>query len=154
MKKSLFSFHILIMIIFICFSSCRPIEALTVSKVESVKFNDLSKNSVTLLVTMKVKNPNNRKFKITDKGLTLFVNKSELGSAKMKDEIVIKRKSEESYTFEIETEFSKLGLGAIPAIINMVKSKSVEINLKGHVRVKTMGIGKTYPIDIVERVGK
>ena len=103
---------------------------------------------------MKVKNPNNRKFKITDKGLTLFVNKSELGSAKMKDEIVIKRKSEESYTFEIETEFSKLGLGAIPAIINMVKSKSVEINLKGHVRVKTMGIGKTYPIDIVERVGK
>lgn len=141
-------------VIFITFSSCKPIQPLTVSKVESVKLNGFSRSAASVLVTMKVKNPNNLRFKIKDKNLILSLNKSEVGNATIKDKIVIKRKSEESYTFEIEADFSKLAITALPSLISIAKSRNAEIHLKGDVRVKTLGIGKTYPIDIVERVGK
>jgi LEA14-like dessication related protein len=133
-------------------SSCGSIQPLTVSKVENVKLNNLSKNSLTLEVTMAVKNPNNYRFKMVDNHLDLYLNNSEIGGVKIKERIVIPRKSEQSYTFLLNAEFSRLAIGAIPSLLNMFQTRQVELKLVGDVKVRTMGISKRFPLEITEKV--
>jgi LEA14-like dessication related protein len=133
-------------------SSCGSIQPLTVSKVENVKLNNLSKNSLTLEVTMAVKNPNNYRFKMVDNHLDLYLNNSEIGGVKIKERIVIPRKSEQSYTFLLNAEFSRLAIGAIPSLLNMLQTRQVELKLVGDVKVRTMGISKRFPLEITEKV--
>jgi LEA14-like dessication related protein len=133
-------------------ASCGSIEPLTVSKIEDVKLHSFNKNSAALEITMRVKNPNRYRFKLVDNNLEIFLNKSELGSAKIKQKIIIPRKSEESYTFLIETQFSRLAIAGIPMLINMVQTKQVEIKLVGDVKVRSMGISKKFPVEIIEKV--
>ncbi|MDQ3191205.1 MAG: LEA type 2 family protein [Bacteroidota bacterium] len=146
------SLYILVLFAVVCFTSCSSIEPLTVSKVEKVKLKDFSKNSATLEVTFIIKNPNRYKFKITDNNFNVFLNNAELGSAKIKKKIIIPKKSEDSYTFLIESNFSRLAMASIPSLLNMFRTKQVELKLVGDVKVKTMGIGKRFPLEIIEKV--
>ncbi len=150
MKKV--SLYILVLFAAVCFCSCSSIEPLTVSKVEKVKLKDFSKNSATLEVTFIIKNPNRYKFKITDNNFNVFLNNAELGSAKIKKKIIIPKKSEDSYTFLIESNFSRLAMASIPSLLNMFRTKQVELKLIGDVKVKTLGVGKRFPIEIIEKV--
>jgi LEA14-like dessication related protein len=142
----------LILLISVSLFSCGSIKPLDVKKIENVKLNNFSKNSASFDITLKVENPNGYRFKLVDNNLDLVINQIELGQAKIKNRVVIPRKSEQSYTFTVEANFSRLAIASIPSLINMLKSKEVEMKLKGDVRVRTMGIGKTIPIEIVEKV--
>ena len=150
MKK--YPFYILFLLIITVISSCSSIEPLTVSKVKNVKLKNFSKNSVSLEVTFIVKNPNWQKFTITDNHFNVFLNSSELGTAKIKEKIIIPGKSENDYTFLIDTHFTTLALSSIPSLINIFKTKQVEFKLTGNVKVKTMGFGKRFPVEIIETV--
>lgn len=151
MKKAIS--YLLVLFTVISISSCSSIEPLSVTKVENIKLKEFSKNSASLEVTFVIKNPNRYKFKITDNNFDVFLNNSELGTAKIKKRIVIPKRSEDSYTFIIDTHFSKLAMGSIPSLLNMFRTKQVEFKLVGDVKVKTMGVGKRFPIEIVEKVG-
>ena len=150
MKK--YPFYILFLLIITVTSSCSSIEPLTVSKVKNVKLLNFSKNSVSLEASFVVKNTNRHKFKITDNNFNVFLNNAELGTAKIKEKIIIPAKSEDTYTFLIETHFSRLTVSSIPSLLNMFRTKQVEFKLLGDVKVKTMGVGKRFPIEIVETV--
>lgn len=132
--------------------SCSSIEPLSVTTIESVKIENFSSGVLALKVEMKVKNPNNVKIKVKENNLNLSLNGSEIGTARIKDQIVIRRKSEETHTFVVEAKFSKLALGAIPSLLNMIQTKAVEIKLKGDVKISSFGFSKTHPIEIVEKV--
>lgn len=132
--------------------SCSSIEPLTVEKIESVKVENFSSGALLLKVEMKVKNPNRLKIKVTENNLNLTLNGSEVGTAHIKDQIVIRKKSEETHTFFIEAKFSKLALGAIPSLLNMIQTKSVEIKIKGEVKIKSLCFSKKHPIEIVEKI--
>jgi LEA14-like dessication related protein len=133
-------------------ASCGQMKPLTVSKIENVKLNNFSKNSAAVEVTMVVKNPNRLRLKVVDNHLDLYLNSAEMGRVKIKDRIVIPKKSEKAYTFIIETEFSKLALNSIPSLLSMFQTKQVELKLKGDVKVRSWGISKTFPIEIIEKV--
>ncbi len=145
-------FYLFGLIAIICFSSCGSIQPLSVSKVENVKLRSFTKNSASLEVTFVIKNPNRYRFKITDNNFTVFLNKAEMGTAKVKKRIVIPKKSEDSYTFIIDTQFSRLAMSSIPSLLNMFANKQVELKLIGDVKVKTLGVGKRFPLEIVEKV--
>jgi LEA14-like dessication related protein len=151
MPKLILSFTALVLLLML-FSSCGSIEPLSVTKIEDVKLHSFNKGSAALEVTMRVKNPNSYRFKLVDNNLEIFMNKSELGSAKIKEKIVIPKKSEESYTFLIETQFSRLAVAGIPMLISMVQTKQVELKLVGNVKVRSWGISKRFPVEIVEKV--
>ncbi|HET6243180.1 MAG: LEA type 2 family protein [Bacteroidetes bacterium] len=150
MKKPVLYLFILLAVV--SFSACSSIEPLSVSKVENIKLQNFSKNSLALEVTFIIKNPNRYKFKITDNNFNVFLNNAELGTAKIKKKLIIPKKSEDSYTFIIETQFSKLAMGSIPSLLNMFRTKQVEFKLIGEVKVKTLGVGKRFPVEIVEKV--
>jgi LEA14-like dessication related protein len=133
-------------------ASCGSIEPLTVSSVDNFKIKSFNKQSATIEITMKVKNPNRYRFKVLDNNLHLTLNNNELGTAKIKDRVVIPKRSENSYTFEIETNYSRMALASIPSLVNIAKTKNVELKLTGDVKVRSMGISKKFPIDIVERI--
>jgi LEA14-like dessication related protein len=132
--------------------SCESISPLSVSKFEDVNVKSINTSGVALEVTMVVKNPNAYRFKMVDNQLNLFVNKTEMGTVSIKDKIVVPRKSEKSYTFLVETQFSNLALGSIPSLINIFMSKQVELKLVGDVKVRSMMISKRFPIEIIEKV--
>ncbi|MBA3899493.1 MAG: LEA type 2 family protein [Bacteroidetes bacterium] len=139
-------------IVAITLISCGPIRPLTVSKIENVKIKEFSSSAASIEVTMVVKNPNNYRFKMVDNHFDLYLNKADMGRVNIKEKIIIPRKSEQPYTFVIETQFSKLAMGSIPSLINMFTSKQVELKLAGNVKVRAMFISKRFPIEITEIV--
>ena len=134
------------------FSSCLSIKPLEMGKVESVNIEDFKSGELSLKVNVKVNNPNYLNFKIKDNHLDLLINNRELGVARVKEAIIIKKHTDDSYEFLVDVTLSKMPLIGLVGLIGVLKDKPVELKIKGDIRVKTLGISKKYPVEIIEKI--
>lgn len=141
-----------LMIFVVIFSSCGSIEPLSISKVESVNIENYSSGELSLKLSVKVKNPNNLKFKIKDNHLDLVLNGKEIGTAKVKETIIIQKHSDDSHVFFVDATLSKMAFAGIPGLLGIISGKPVELKIKGNVKIKTLGLSKKYPIEIIEKI--
>ena len=74
------------------------------------------------------------------------------GKAQITDNVRIKSKSEEAYTFKIKSDFSNLNLTDLPSLISMALSKNVKIGLKGNLKGGNFLVKRSYPIDLTQSV--
>jgi LEA14-like dessication related protein len=132
-------------------NSCN-IENLKMTGVKGFAIKSFEKNKLTFNMSVGIENPNRLRFKMINNDMDLTVNKIALGKAKITNKIVIPAKSHDVYNFDVEVNLSQLALGTIPSLIEMFRSKGVEVQIEGFVKGRTMLISKTVPIKITERV--
>jgi LEA14-like dessication related protein len=133
-------------------SSCHLIKPLEMSKVDSVKIEDFKSGELTLKLIVKVKNPNCLNFKIKDNHLDLSINNLDVGIAKVKEAIVIRKYSDDSHEFLVGVTPSKMTLIGVVGLIGILRDKPVELKVKGEIQVKTLGISRKYPVEIKEKI--
>lgn len=132
--------------------SCNDFKDVTFSGIEKVSLTSISQKGVEALITVRIKNPNSMSFIIYKSDMDVTISGLNAGRAHLTDNVRIKAKSEESYTFKIKSDFSNLTLADLPKIIAMGISKSVKIGLKGNLKSGKFFIKKNYPVDMIQTV--
>jgi LEA14-like dessication related protein len=132
--------------------SCADFKEVTFSGIENVNLTSISQKGVEALITVRIKNPNNVSFTVYKSEMDVTLNGINAGKAHIADNVRIKAKSEESYTFKIKSDFSNLSFTELPKIISMAMSKNVKIGLKGNLKGGKLLVKRSYPIDITQNV--
>lgn len=152
MKTSFIRITFLTFILALLFSSCNNIENLKMTGIKGANIKSFEKNKIILNVSLGIENPNGMRFKMINNSMDVTVNKTYLGTAKITNKLVIPRKSNEIYNFDVEIKMGQLAIGAVPSLIEMFKSKGVDVQLDGFVKGRAYLISKKVPIKITERV--
>src|SRR5688500_12057105 len=98
-------------------TSCSDFEEVRFSGIENVEVIKLSQAGAEAKITAKIKNPNNTSFTVYKSDLNVTLNGLNAGVAHLTDNVKIKRNSEESYTFNVKSDFSSLSLTDLPQLI-------------------------------------
>ncbi len=149
MKKQIL---ILAAIVVSLFSSCGDFEDVTFSGIENVKVNKLSQQGLDVNITAKIKNPNKVAFTIYKSDLDATFSGMNVGKARITNNVKIKANSEEAYTFNVTSDFSKLSIAELPNLLSIATSRSIKVGLKGNLRVGKLLVKKSYPVDMVKSV--
>lgn len=146
--------HLSILIIFctFLFSSCGDFQDVTFLGIENVKVNKMSQQGIDIDVTAKIKNPNNVAFTIYKSDLDATFSNMNVGKATITKNVKIKANSEQSYTFNVKSDFSKLSAGELPNLLSIAMSKSIKVGLKGNLKVGKLFVKKQYPVDMVKSI--
>lgn len=143
MKKYLFIAFIIISAL----SSCEYKEV-EIGDIEGVKIKEITKSKVLLDLMIPIHNPNNVKFKITNIDLDINLNGTDLGKVKELKNIKIPANSNETHTFSVEVEFSKILAGSLNILGALMKKDKAKVKLKGKIHVKSFLLGKTIDVNI------
>jgi LEA14-like dessication related protein len=133
-------------------SSCKEIEQLELEGVENFAVKNLSIKGMTLELDMKVYNPNNIKFKVKKYDLDIYVNNMRIGKAKIKQKMVLPKRSSSSHHLTVETDFKDLLLGALPLISSLQKKNQAKVRVTGNIKVSVLGISKKVDVEFQKEV--
>ncbi len=148
MKKLFFLFSTLFLLMF---TSCK-FQEVTFSGIENVKILKYSREGVEAEITARIKNPNNTSFVIYKSDFDVTLNGINAGKGHLTKNFRVKRKSEESYTFKIKSDFSNVNLMDLPKIMSMAMSKNVKVGLKGNLKAGKIFVKRSFPVDISKNV--
>jgi LEA14-like dessication related protein len=138
-----------VLITSITMSSCLTYQEVEFVGMKGVEVEDMSTKEIKVRVSIQVKNPNNYKIKITKSDLDLFLGGKALGKAVIGERIILPKNSNETHTFTISTDLSKLG-GMLGVGAMMLGGGSKTFRVKGWVKAKAFGVGKKFPVDFKE----
>jgi LEA14-like dessication related protein len=146
--------YVLILFLFcsVLYTACGNFQDVTFSGIESVKIVTLSQQGAEAEVIAKIKNPNNVSFNVYSTDLNVMLAGIDAGEAHLSEHVKIKANSEQSYTFKIKSDFSKLNLMELPKLLSLAMSKNVKVGLKGNLKVGKWYIKRTIPVDVQHTV--
>lgn len=142
------------LVLFCCvtFFSCADFKEVTFSGIDNVSITSLSQSGVEAMITVRINNPNNVAFTVYKSEMDVTISGIDAGKAYLTNNVRIKAKSEQPYTFNVKSDFSKLSLADLPKIISIGLSKSVKIGLKGNLKGGKLFVKRNYPIDMIQTV--
>lgn len=138
-----------LLLVTISISSCK-IQEPEVSEVHSFKVDEFNKDEVKFRFVVDVENPNWFRIKIKKSNIDLYVSGSKVGKAKIKDKIVIKGKSSDSHTVYVVTDISGMSKRTLLKLAKTAMSGKAEVEAKGWVKAKALGIPKKVDVDLKE----
>lgn len=141
-----------IMLITFTLVSCGDFQDVTFSGIENVKVNKMSQQGLDVDITAKIKNPNKIAFTIYKSDLDATFSGMNVGKARITNNVKIKANCEQAYTFNVQSDFSKLSIAELPNLLSILTSKSIKVGLKGNLKVGKLLMKKNYPVDLVKSV--
>ncbi len=143
---------IVLFVIALCTFGCIEYKEVEVVEVSDVGVKGVSMSGVDIEVAMQIKNPNKYDISIVDSDLTLFAEGNKVGIAKIKEKVVLKKKSNKIYRFTIHTSAQDISVSAMPLMMSLMSKSNLEVQVKGDIKAKAKGIGKRFPVDFKEKV--
>lgn len=140
--------QLLLSIILITFLSSCEYKEVQFGDIEGVKVKEITKSNVSLELMIPINNPNNFKFKVTNIDLDINLNGTDLGKVKELKNIKIPANSNETHTFVVEVEFSKVLAGSLNILGSLMKKDKAKVKLKGKIKVKAFMLGKTIDVNL------
>ena len=119
--------------------------------VQGVNLQKFAADGAEIAVTVKIKNPNNYAIKVVGSDLELLVKDQSAGKGKLKGKVSIPKNSTESHVFVIAADYKEVMRVAKANIMNMFGG-GMQINVKGHIKVRAKMIGKKIPVNFKHNV--
>ena len=139
-------------ILIISLSGCLEYKEVEVIEVTEVGVKNISASGVNVEVAMQVKNPNKYNISIVDSDLNLLIKGKKMGTAKIKEKVTLKKKSNAIYRFTLQSNFKDIASGGLPVLMGLMMQPSVEIQVIGDIKAQAKGFSKKVPIDFTEKV--
>ncbi len=141
--KSLF----FIILIGVTFTSC-SYKNIEVLNIEKVNLGKIKSDYITLDAKLKIKNPNNYKIKISKYDLNIAVNKQDFKMLETNANIIVPKKFEGIISVPVTMKSkSVLSFRTISTIYKIFTSKKLDVEAKGHVKIKFLFFSKKIKID-------
>ncbi len=142
---------ILLFLLTIVLSSC-AVQQIELVRVEDFKVKSFNSKGASVEVKARIKNPNKFGFKVKGSDLNLFVGNNEVGKVTLKDKIKIKPNAEETYTFVLQSDLAKLAGNALMGGLGMLTQGSLNVKVKGDLKIGKAFVTKRIPVNIEEKV--
>lgn len=145
---------LILTLFFFVFSLCSCVneDAISFKKVEKIKFNNISKEGISLDIKALIENNTAFRFKISDADLDIMLNQVSIGQVRLKEDCLIKRNRAASYDFMVEASYSDLLSGGIASLVNLAFKKKIRVACKGWIEIKKWGIKRKVPVIFDEDV--
>jgi len=143
---------LLLLTLFIGFTSCSVKEKPEFIKVENIKITKASTKTITLNVNAIFNNPNNLGGKLNWEQIVIIVNDVEFGRIHTED---FKVPAHKEFTVPLEVKINTediLDTNSIGGLLSSIIKKTIKVQYKGDIVYKSLGFSFTYPIDITENV--
>lgn len=143
-------FKALIIIATLFLISCREMKEIKVSSVEGFYMNKISLENIEADLKVKIDNPNKTGFSIYPSEFDVVFSGIHLGKAKLNKRVHLNAKSEEIYTFKINSKLSQLNPMDILKLMNQQNLGKIEVN--GELKVGKFYFKKKVPVTYIEKV--
>lgn len=145
--------HTIYLLLLIFISSCTAYKEVDIIRVGDYGVGDISSKEVELTVNMEVNNPNGYNIRIKKSTLDLLIEGKKIGETKMVEDIVLKKRTQDTYQFRVKANYKELSKAVFSSIGSLFGKKEITIGLQGKVKAKAFGIiGKRFKVDVTEQV--
>jgi LEA14-like dessication related protein len=132
---------------FMLLSGCMSYDDVVYQGVENVKIGKPKDGFTTISLNIKLDNPNKYNIKIKPSDVTVFLGGKELGDFHLKETVVIKKHSMDSYPIQLDAKIRDLAKSSLGGMIELMTKKNVTLRFKGFVRVSVKGVTQKRYID-------
>ncbi|MDF2448735.1 MAG: hypothetical protein K0R26_1239 [Bacteroidota bacterium] len=131
-------------------TSCKPIEELKVSNVESFNLTKITTKQLEGEIGIKVNNPNKMGFSIYPSEFAINFSGMNLGNARLYKKVRISGNSEKVYMFKLNTDLSTLNPMDMMKLATSGKSGNIEV--KGNLKVGKFLLRRKIPVSYTDKV--
>jgi LEA14-like dessication related protein len=140
-----------IVLVIILLNGCNAYKSINITGVDQVEFKGMIDNKISLLLKVPIENPNWYRIRIKSMDFNVTINGAYLGKMRNAEQIIIPGKSDTLQTFPVDIYVKNL-FGAMSTLNKMRKSKSVEMQIEGDMKVRALLTGKTIKVSEKQRV--
>ena len=150
--KSIFKLSLLFSLVLLL-QSCIVFKDLSYKGIDSYKVEEISTKGLKLSMSVKIENPNWFNIKAKGGEIDVKLGGNSLGKFSLIDEIILPKNSDGVVRVRIESKFKSLLDGGIIGIMSMLRSGGqTEIELKGYIKARALGLVKKIPISSKEKM--
>ena len=140
-------------IIIFCLSLGLPscvgeLKEISINRITNFKINKIDLKSIDAEISVSIKNPNNKSFKIYKSKAQVFVGVTNLGTAKIVKKVKIPANSSIDNTFVLHGDFKDINFNTLASIT--MGNPAVEI--KGYLKVGKWFYKKKFPINQQQKI--
>ncbi|MBC7412953.1 MAG: LEA type 2 family protein [Bacteroidia bacterium] len=132
-------------------SSC-AVHEIELVRVENFKVKSFNTKGAIVEVKARIKNPNSFGFKVKGSDLNLLVGNNQISNITLKDKIKIKRNTEQTYTFILQSDLAQILGGGLLGTLGMMSQGNFNVKIKGDIKAGNLFYTKRIPIDIDEKI--
>lgn len=129
--------------------SCRDFKEVQVTGVKGFKVNKIDAKGINADLLLGVKNPNNTGFSIYRSEFDVIYNGINLGKARSSKRVHIKANAEETYSFNLKSDFKDINLMDIMKLVQGGGNGMVQV--KGDLKAGKFYLKKKFPVDVKEK---
>lgn len=133
-------------------SSCKNYKEVQCTGVNGFKINKVSAQGIDADILLGIKNPNNVGFTIYKSEFDVVYSGVHLGKAKLSKRVRIRANAEETYSFNLKSDFKGANMMDIMKLASGAMGKGM-IEVKGDLKAGKLFIRKKFPVNVKERVG-
>jgi len=139
-------------LVFIFFSSCLSLESVKFEKLLNTRIIDISGRDITIQTEAQFFNPN--KIKGLIKEISIDVSIKDQKVAHLMEESKVKVMKNERFTvpLQLTIKLKSLKNDLLSNLINLVKTRKIELTYSGYISIRSFGIGYKIPIDYQEEL--
>ena len=133
-------------------TSCRDFKEVQCTGVKGFKINTINTQGINADIMLGIKNPNNIGFSIYKSEFDVVYSGVHLGKARLTKRVRISANAEETYSFNLKSDFNNINMAEIMKLMNAGNARSV-VEVKGDLKAGKFYLKKKFPINVKERVG-
>lgn len=122
-----------------------------INGMSNFKLGKLEGKTVDLSFDAKILNDNTYAIKVTSGKLNVTVNGMDLGVIDLKDNVKLKKKTEQNYRVNLNVTLAN---GALLKLPKLALANSYELKLEGVTRASVMGFGKKFDVKETRKISK
>lgn len=149
MKKLIF---VNLLCLLFCFFGCKELKELQYTGVKGFKVKKISTAGIDADILLGIKNPNAYGFSIYKSEFDVSYSGIYLGKAKLTKRVHISGNAEETYSFNLKSDFKNVNLTDVMTLLAGSTKKGM-IEIKGNLKAGKFYLKKRFPVDVKERVG-
>ncbi|MCW3076903.1 MAG: hypothetical protein JWO32_1512 [Bacteroidetes bacterium] len=136
-------------VLFLFLSSCKDFKEAQCTGVKGFKINKVDAQGLDANIILGIKNPNSVGFSIYPSEFDVIYNGINLGKAHSSKRVHIGANSEETYSFNLKSDFKNVNLADIMKLVSGGGNGMVQV--KGDLKAGKFYLKKKIPVDVKER---
>ena len=141
---------LLLLLLSVTFFSCKQLEELNVSNVESFNMTKITPEKLEGEIGIKINNPNKMGFSIYPSEFAINFSGMDLGKARLYKKVRIAGNSEKVYIFKLNSDLSALNPLELLKLFSSEKLGNIEV--KGNLKVGKFLLRRKIPISYIDKV--
>ncbi len=141
-----------LLLVCVLFTNCRDFKEVQCTGVKGFNVNAVNMQGIDADIMLGVKNPNHIGFSIYKSEFDVVYGGVHLGKAKLTKRVHINANTEETYAFNLKSDFKGANLPDIMKIVSGALGKGM-LEVTGDLKAGKFLIRKRFPVNVKERVG-